>query len=90
MVKRKINNFVILCNSDSCPLRVGKSNKNRNWWYRLSRGLQTLRNHVVDDMVGTESFREHLQYIVPSRLSRLHVTRADGHLKVSALISFFK
>lgn len=44
--------------------------------------LQTLKNHVVDDMVGTESFRENLQYTVPSRHSSLQVTRADGRLKV--------
>ncbi|XP_034248308.1 transforming growth factor-beta-induced protein ig-h3-like [Thrips palmi] len=44
---------------------------------------RTLKNHVVDDMVGTESFRENLQYAVPSRYGGLNVTRADGRLKVN-------
>ncbi|KAK3917621.1 Periostin [Frankliniella fusca] len=74
--------YTFLVPSDQAFQRLGAA-KLQSLLSNATLLARTLKNHVVDDMVGTESFRENLQYTVPSRQSSLHVTRADGHLKVN-------
>ncbi|KAE8737076.1 hypothetical protein FOCC_FOCC017466 [Frankliniella occidentalis] len=74
--------YTFLVPSDQAFQRLGVA-KLQSLLANTTLLARTLKNHVVDDMVGTESFRENLQYTVPSRQSSLHVTRADGKLRVN-------
>jgi uncharacterized protein YpbB len=48
----------------------------RNWF-------QTIKNHVVENMIASEAFKPDLYYDIQTRQDIVDVVRKDGKLKVS-------
>lgn len=44
--------------------------------------FQTIRNHVVENMISSESFKPDLFYDIPTRQDAVDVVRKNGKLKV--------